>query len=345
MIDALHEIVDPLYSLKNSLDLGLWIGCLMQNENMQRRSRIIGLAPVIAIAVVIGFLAFFNAGGPVYNPPYAAFILTFLFVLVIDIAVAFVSARAYLRSGSLNIVLLGAAILITGMATMFAIWMLDPNVPPFLTPDQAITLNNISIMIGAVFLLLSAITTSAGTVTVELPRRRTILVATFTVSVALFVLVSALAFFNQFPVFLTNSGPTGLRVAVLTATVVLVLASGLWFGLRYLQNRSSILYWYTLALAMYGLDLISAVFIVHLGDSLTWATRLALYLSSLYFLLAFQSQESKREIVVGLADRWANAFRSDPKTDRLPVHQHEEQSPLRQAHHEQRRKTGGRGVA
>ena len=101
----------------------------MQNENMQRRSRIIGLAPVIAIAVVIGFLAFFNAGGPVYNPPYAAFILTLIFVLVIDIAVAFVSARAYLRSGSLNIVLLGAAILITGMATMFAIWMLDPNVP------------------------------------------------------------------------------------------------------------------------------------------------------------------------------------------------------------------------
>jgi hypothetical protein len=162
-------------------------------------------------------------------------------------------------------------------------------------------------------LLLSAITTSAGTVTVELPRRRTILVATFTVSVALFVLVSALAFFDQFPVFLTSSGPTGLRIAVLTATVVLVLASGLWFGLRYLQNRSSILYWYTLALAMYGLDLISAVFIVHLGDSLTWATRLALYLSSIYFLLAFQSRESKREIVVGLADRWANAFRSDPR--------------------------------
>jgi PAS domain S-box-containing protein len=285
----------------------------MVNEKWQLRSTKIGLIPVIAMAVLIVFLAFLNAGGPVYNPPYLTFILTLLFVLVIDIAVAYVSARAYLSSGSLNILLLGAAILITGISTMFAIWVLDPNVPPFLTGNQAISLNNISILIGAVLLLLSAITASARTTTVELARRKTILVTIYTLAFVAFFVVSVLAFFNQFPVFLTSSGPTGTRIAVLTATVVLVLASGLWFGLRYLQNHSSILYWYTLALVLYALDLITAVFIVHLGDILTWTTRLALYLSSTYFLLALQSRESKREIVVGRADRWANAFRSDPR--------------------------------
>jgi PAS domain-containing protein len=270
------------------------------------------LIPVVVMAVLIGFLAFFNAGGPVYNPPYAAFILTLIFVLAIDIAVAFVSNRAYLSSGSLNVVLLGAAILITGLATMIAIWMLDPNVSPDLTSNQAITLNNISILIGAVLLLLSAISTSAGKGTEELPRRRTILVTAYTLTFVMLVVVSLLAFFDQFPVFLTSAGPTELRIAVLTATVVLVLASGPWFGLRYLQNRSSVLYWYTLTLGLYGLDLISAVFIVHLGDTLTWATRLALYLSSIYFLLALQSRESKIEVNAVLSERWAEAFRNDP---------------------------------
>ncbi len=132
-------------------------------------------------------------------------------------------------------------------------------------------------------------------------------------SLVLFVAVSVLAFFNQFPLFLTSTGPTAYRIAVLTASVVLVLASGLCFGLRYLQNRSSVLYWYTLALALFGLDLFGAVFIVHLGDLLTWATRLALYLSSIYFLLALQSRGSQQEMNVGFSEKWAEAFRNDPE--------------------------------
>ena len=120
-----------------------------------------------------------------------------------------------------------------------------------------------------------------------------------------------LAFFDQFPDFLTSCGPTAFRIAALTAAVVLVLASGLWFGVRYLQNRSSILYWYTLALAMYGLDLFSAVFIVHLGDSLTWATRLALYLSSIIFPAGISEPGIEDGDNAGLAERWANAFRND----------------------------------
>ncbi len=222
----------------------------MVNDKWQGRSKTIGLIPVVAMVVLIGFLAFFNAGGPVYNPPYVAFILTLVFVLAVDIAVAFVSARAYLSSGSLNIVLPGAAIMITGLATMFAIWMLHPNVSPSLTSNQAISLNNISVLIGALILLFSAITTLAGTGTVALPRRKTILVTAYAVSLVLLVVVSVLAYFNQFPAFLTSSGPTALRISFLTATVVLVLASGLLFGLRYMQNRSSVLYWYTLALAL-----------------------------------------------------------------------------------------------
>ncbi len=101
----------------------------MFNEEKKKRSKLMGLMLVVVIAILMGSLAFFDAGGPVYNPPYLAFILTLVFVLLIDIAVAVVSARAYLRSGSLNIVLLGAAILITGLSTMFAIWMLTPTFP------------------------------------------------------------------------------------------------------------------------------------------------------------------------------------------------------------------------
>ena len=193
---------------------------------------------------------------------------------------------------------------------MFAIWMLDPNIPLFLTPNQATTLNNISVLIGALLLLLSAITTLTGTGTVELHRRRTILVTTYTATFITLVVVSVLAFFDQFPTFLTASGPTFYRIVILTASVVLVFTSALLFGSWYLQNRSSVLYWY-LALVLYGLDLFSAVFIVHLGDLLTWATRLALYLSSIYFLLALQSRVSKQEINASTSERWADVFKND----------------------------------
>lgn len=108
----------------------------MANAEGQGRSRRAGLILVVVITILIGSLAFINAGGPIYNPPYLAFILTLIFVLVIGIVVVVVSARAYLRSGSLNIVLLGAAVLITDLATMFAIWMLTPTFLPILLPTR-----------------------------------------------------------------------------------------------------------------------------------------------------------------------------------------------------------------
>ena len=88
-------------------------------------------------------------------------------------------------------------------------------------------------------------------------------------------------------------------------------------GLRYLKNRSSILFWYTLALALYGLDLASAVFIVHLGDSLTWATRLALYLSSIYFLLALRAA-NRRGKYLSVSPTDGPMRSGATQTDRLP---------------------------
>jgi len=167
----------------------------------QGRSRAVGLALLVVVACLIGGLAFFNAGGPIYNPPYVTFILTLFFVLVADLSVAVVSARAYLRTGSLNIVLLGAAVLITGLATMFAIWTLDPDIPPKLTTNQAITLNNVSILIGGILWLLSAITTLIGPIAIEPPRRKTILVTAYALSLVAFVTISVLAFYNQFRFF------------------------------------------------------------------------------------------------------------------------------------------------
>ncbi len=82
------------------------------------------------------------------------------------------------------------------------------------------------------------------------------------------------------------------------------------FGWKYRQTRSATIYWYTLALALFGISLIGEVLTVHLGQIMDWTSRLSLYLSSIYFLIAVQSRETLGKSI-GITERWAEAFRSD----------------------------------
>lgn len=277
------------------------------------RLKSVGLAPVVAMAAIIGFLTVFGQGYGTFNIPALSLGLQLVFVLGTGIAVAYVSARAYNQSGSLNIVLLGTALLISGMASTVSLWTLTPNVPPTLTPNEAVTIGNLGIMIAAFVLFLSGIAVLIDTRSVEPERRRFVLTVSYVGGLVLVMLITILASSDVLPAFLTSGGPTVLRIVVLTTSVILILISSLLFALRYQRSRSTIIYWHTLGLALFGLALVASVLTVHLGEAMNWASKTALYLSAVYFFVAIQSSGTREEVEASISERWANAFRSNPR--------------------------------
>jgi PAS domain S-box-containing protein len=131
------------------------------------------------------------------------------------------------------------------------------------------------------------------------------------VSILLIGVLTELALSNVLPVFLTSTGPTLLRRTVLATLIILLFGSFVIFELRYFKTKSPILYWYSLAVALFGLAMVAAYFTVKLGDPLNWLSRITIYLSGIYFIIALLSRGTETESDVGLSTKWAEAFRSD----------------------------------
>jgi PAS domain S-box-containing protein len=267
----------------------------------------LGAIPIIALTILIAFAVILNTGKPVFNPPNLAFILQILFVLIASLTVAIVSARGYLTNGSLNLVFLGAALLINGTITTISV------VPLGLSSNEIVTMANLGTLTSAIILFLSAIITLQGTVPSNIDRRKIILIITYFASILLIGVLIALALSNVLPVFLTSTGPTLLRRTVLAALIVMLFGSFVIFEYRYFKTKSPILYWYSLALALFGLAMVAAYFTVKLGDPMNWLSRITIYLSGIYFIIALLSRATSEESDVGLSTKWAEAFRSNPE--------------------------------
>jgi PAS domain S-box-containing protein len=284
----------------------------MASSRLQERLRIVGLVPVVIIAILAGFLALIGFRGPVFDPPYLALLLQFVFVFVVSILLAIVSARAYLMSGSLNILLVGIAPLISGVLLMIAQWGVTPSLGSTMKPNEAVTMGNIGILIASFLLFI-------GAILLLIPQerilsgvsRRLVLVGSYVVAFALIIGVVLGSIADLFPVFFTTGGSTIWRQAVLTASGALLAVSCVLFGWTYLRSRSPVLYWYSLGLISFGVSLIGIIFTVKIGESVNWCGRLGLYVSGLFFILAVLNRGPGQVTGSGISKRWAEAFRND----------------------------------
>ncbi len=252
-------------------------------------------------------MAAFSFRGPVFEPPYLEFILQAIFVLGSSIAISIISARAYLSSGSLNVLFLGIAILISGLSSTTAAWAVA------LSANESVTIGNIGIFISSFIILISSIFTLTGIGSNGTNNRKLILITTYVISLFVVGTVALLADFDLMPVFLTQAGPTLVNSVILTVSILLYLESCMMFGWRYWLVKSHVIYWYSLALGLITLSLVAAAFTLRLGDTINWVSRIAFYLSGIYFLMAFLSPQTKSEASESLSGKFAQAFRSDPK--------------------------------
>lgn len=88
------------------------------------------------------------------------------------------------------------------------------------------------------------------------------------------------------PFYVAETGPTPLRRWVLGTATILFSLSSLLFMKSYFASKSTLVYWYSLGLAMISIALCSFYLQHIVADALGWTGRIAQYFGSLYLLVA-----------------------------------------------------------
>lgn len=195
---------------------------------------------------------------------------------------------------------------------MVSATVLEPETPPTLSSNQAVIIGNVGVLISSLVLLVSAIVTLLGTEHNPRVPKKAMLAVSFLISIAAVIVVSVFSALNLFPEFLISGSPTLLRLIVLALTTIFYFASSVLFGWQYVRAKSRVVYWFSLALALFGTAYLSGVLTIHLGSAMTWFSRLGLYLSGVFLLFALLGPEGKTEKQPYSA-KWSEGFRSDQK--------------------------------
>jgi PAS domain S-box-containing protein len=239
------------------------------------------LVPAYLVAMVLLILL-----GPemVSEPPGLLTLLNTVFAGLIPCAVAVLAARAYLRSGLSSLLLLGAGMLVFGLGTTVAGWLIG-------TPggsNVTVTIHNTCACLAAALFLLGATLKFREPGPVRWRGDvRVILVAVYGGLLALVAVMTFLAMHGQTPpFFLPGLGPTPLRQVVLGSATLGYLLAGALFLDGYRQRRSDFLYWYSLALLLIAIGLFAVFTQKAVGDPVSWLGRSAQYVGCVLALVA-----------------------------------------------------------
>ena len=239
--------------------------------------------PVPAFIALIAILAVLDIR--VMVEPYVLLpVLNTVFISVMAFLVAYLSARSYVATGSLNLLLLGSGVLAFGSANQVAGWLLGaPG-----GADAFMTIANTGALFASVLHLVSAASTSAALTSEKVSRRRKSKVMLAYLGVLAFTAVLTMAVFRGAlpPFFIPGIGPTLFRQGVLGTAVALFAISSFLFMRLFFKSKSDSLYWYSLALALIAIGSCGVFLQKGVGSPIEWAGRLAQYVGTIYFLTA-----------------------------------------------------------
>ena len=259
----------------------------MISPNATRR---IGIAPlpvfVALIAILDVILPTSVAANVAFNPLLVFAVLQTVFLFGTSVVVAYISLKSYLSGGSRTILLLGSGTLAWGFASMVAAWLLGPPGGP----NIAVTISNSGSLFASLFYIASATTTMSAASSRDSKRRRPKLALSYGSVVGFLGVLTALALLGATPLFfIPGVGSTMLRQVVVAAALFLFAISSFLFMRLYLDSRSGILFWYSMALALTAIGLAAFYFGRTVGDPIAWTGRIATYLGGIYSLIAIWS--------------------------------------------------------
>jgi PAS domain S-box-containing protein len=258
------------------------------------------LVALIAVTIGFGFTHDF-----VYNPPYLLLGLNVSFYTIATIAISVISARSFLKEGSVTVLLIGCSIFIFGVPVIASGWVQTFSV------NQSIAISNPCILAASILQVISSLLAFQGKEETKTLNRKRLLATAYLASLIFVLANSIVALLGYYPMFFLASGPTLLRQVVLGSAVFFFAVAALVFGVQYLRSKSPSLYWYALAIGLFSVGLFSAFEQKTIGDVPTWLGRAALYAGTIYLLAAIISTRAKSG-KSDIASAWAQSFRTNP---------------------------------
>jgi len=247
-----------------------------------RSVKILGLAPFAVLVTAMAILYVLDIH-TAFEPPLLTPIL-YTVVFVICCVVSYISTKSYLRSGNLCLSLLSSGTLLLGISALISGWGIY-----LVGVNASVTVHNIGVLFSACVHFGSAILTYGwpsyhGALPFSLRNRA---IMAWVGVIAFMVFLAVVSFQGLLPqFFLQGIGPTPLRQWVLGTAIALFILSAIVFMEIHFKTKSNVLYWYSLALALFGIGFFGVFLIKTVGCLLGWAGRGAQFAGGSYLLVA-----------------------------------------------------------
>jgi hypothetical protein len=243
---------------------------------------IAGLPLIGSIALIFGVLGIAQ-GAEFESAPLEA--LGGAIILLVSLMVAGVSARSFLVTGSVNLLLLGLAVFQFGLSALLAGLILSVN------PNESGVIFILGAFVSSCFHLASGVLTYRGSL-VERTRLRLRLWVSFLGATGFILLLTLLVLDSSVLTRIGQIGAFSQRIFMRT-TVVMLLSAGVLLARVYSRTHSPVLFRYSLALGTAAMGCFSFFATQNSGDVATWAGLGGLCLASVYLLKSVYSS-SKR---------------------------------------------------
>jgi hypothetical protein len=236
--------------------------------------RKLGVTTPPALVALAAALSIFGVGaGTTFFPSILIGVIG-IAILGVSLVVAWVSARSFLLTGSINVLFLGVAVLEYGCLSILA------GVVTVLNATGGSILYLVGLIIAGTLHLLSGGLTLHGS-----PQPKKIM--RLHVGTAYAVVIIFMVAFSTWALE-SNLSPLSSMTTQLAlgSTAALFLAAALMFSRVYSWTHSSTLFWYSLGLATNAFAFVALLFAHTTGDLGTWTGIGGILLGSFYFLIS-----------------------------------------------------------
>jgi hypothetical protein len=246
-----------------------------------------GLIPIAGVALsLILELAIGLRGHYVFSSPYLILTLNLIIVCGISFVIAYLSAKGYLSTGSITLLLIAMAFI------SIAIVSIASGLFATYSSNDSVAVIAVGLLAFSAMQLSSSFQSSFRSAAIGSEHRNTRLTLACLGAGLLSGLISLSIALKVFPAFFVNGvGVTLADQIVYSAVVLLFSLSSILFLRQYLKSKSNVLYWYTLALIADALGSFGVTLQVRFSDIVVWTGRLGLYAGIIYYLIALLSSK------------------------------------------------------
>jgi hypothetical protein len=209
-------------------------------------------------------------------------ILNTVFICVVAVIVAYIAAKNFTISGSLEILGLGCALLAFGVGSLLYGWLVDAGL------KTRITANCSGVFMASVMHLFGASLGMAKQrlINLEPKLKQSIVFLSYLGILVIVAFITWLAFRGVLPSFIiTLIDNIEVRDVIQGVAAILCFASALIYLRIYLKSRSDFYYWYSLGLILFAFGVI----FISLGaveSRIAWLGRASQYAAGIYFLVS-----------------------------------------------------------